>query len=222
MATMLHIDTAGTTAYVMLATDGKIISSISNEQVSTHASFLHKAIQQALDKAGIKLKDIDAIAVANGPGSYTGLRVGLAAAKGICYAIDKPLICINNLEILAVAALQQNSAAELCAPMIDARRMEVFTAIYSKGGKEILAPHAKILDENSFSEQLKDKKILFCGDAVPKWKKLTSHTNALFSTEYSADKAFAQLANDSFITNLFANLAYAEPFYIKEFYFGNS
>ncbi len=222
MATILHIDTAGTTACVMLAAGGKVLSSVQNEQVTTHATFLHPAIQHVLDKAGITLKETDAVAVANGPGSYTGLRVGLAAAKGICYALNKPLICINNLNILAVAALLQNNAADLCIPMIDARRMEVFTAVYKKDGKEILAPHAKILDQNSFIEQLQDHKILFCGDAIPKWQKLTTHPNALFSTGYDVSTAFAQLAHDSFITNQFADLAYAEPFYIKEFYFGNS
>jgi tRNA threonylcarbamoyladenosine biosynthesis protein TsaB len=222
MAIILHIDTAGNDASVFIAANKSVISNASSNQLNEHASFLHPAIQDVLKNASIDLQNIDAVAVANGPGSYTGLRVGLAAGKGICYALKKPLICINSLEILAAATRAVESGASVMhAPMIDARRMEVFTALYDHQGKSIISPHAEVLNESSFAAPLQAQKILFAGTGMEKWKKICHHPNALFSTEYNLIAAFASLANDSFMIKQFADIAYAEPFYSKEFHFGN-
>jgi tRNA threonylcarbamoyladenosine biosynthesis protein TsaB len=222
MPYILHIDTAFNEASVMLVKGGDVVGLIKNNLAKGHASFLHPAIQTVLSNNGLTLRDIDAVAVANGPGSYTGLRVGLAAAKGICFALNKPLICLNNLEIMAAAASKhQNDESVIYTPMIDARRMEVFTALYNSGNKIIEQPFALILDENSFSSTLQKDRMLFFGDGSIKWGKICKHPNALFSAQYDINASFATLANDAFMTNKFADLAYAEPFYLKEFHFGN-
>lgn len=223
MANILHIDTAFNEASVMLANDGKVVAVIKNKLAKEHASFLHPAIQAVLADNGVSLQDMDAVAVANGPGSYTGLRVGLAAAKGICFALGKPLICLNNLEIMAAAASKQQKDNDLLyAPMIDARRMEVYTALYKSNCETIKQPFSLILDENSFSTSLQEHRILFFGDGSFKWEKICKHPNALFSGQYDTNGAFSTLSNDAFMTKTFADIAYSEPFYLKEFHFGNS
>lgn len=222
MANILHIDTAFNEASVMLAKDGNVVAVIKNDLVKEHASFLHPAIQTVMADNAVSLKDVDAVAVANGPGSYTGLRVGLAAAKGICFALNKPLICLNNLEIMAASASKQQKDNDLLyAPMIDARRMEVYTAIYDSNGEIIKPPFSLILGENSFSTSLQEHCILFFGDGSSKWEKICKHPNALFSGQYDTNEAFATLSNDAFMTKTFADNAYTEPFYLKEFHFGN-
>ncbi len=142
MGLILNIDTATETAQVSFAKDGKVLQSLTNELQKDHASFLQTAIQQLAKKNNLILTDVDGIAVTAGPGSYTGIRVGMASAKGLCYALNKPLIAINTLQVLTVAAQQElNNASEiLFCPMIDARRMEVFTAIYNNTLAEILPP----------------------------------------------------------------------------------
>jgi tRNA threonylcarbamoyladenosine biosynthesis protein TsaB len=223
MATILHIDTALHEASVMIATNGTVNAFTENKILNEHASFLHTAIQKVLEDANTSINNLDAIAVANGPGSYTGLRVGLAAAKGICYALNKPLICIQNLLIMATAAaIKVQDSQLLYVPMIDARRMEVFTAMYNFEGKSVLEPHALVLNEKSFSDQLQANKILFFGNAIDKWEKICAHPNALFSTPYDQYDAFATLSHDALMTNNFSDIAYTEPFYLKEFYIGNS
>lgn len=223
MSMILHIDTAGTVASVMLADNADVLGVMENKQQHEHASFLHPAIEKLLKGSGLSLPGIEAVAVANGPGSYTGLRVGLAAAKGICYALKKPLICINNLDLLAHSARSlQNEQVINYVPMIDARRMEVFTAVYDKNGKNKIFSHAQILNENSFDEQLKEGPTIFCGNGVDKWKKICQHPNALYSIQYDLSQAFATLSYDAFMTKSFADLAYVEPFYVKEFFSGNS
>ncbi len=222
MATILHIDTAFNEALVMISNNGEEKAYIENNVINAHASFLHPAIQKLLASADITLSDVDTVAVANGPGSYTGLRVGLAAAKGICYALKKPIICVNNLQLMATAAMMQEQDQHLLyAPMIDARRMEVFTGIYNYQGEVIFYPQAHILTPNSFSEQLQTSKILFFGNAIEKWKNVSTHPNALYSTGYDLKPAFAKLSFDLFMTNNFSDLAYTEPFYLKDFHFGN-
>jgi tRNA threonylcarbamoyladenosine biosynthesis protein TsaB len=183
MGLILNIDTATQTAQVSFAKDGKVLQSLTNELQKDHASFLQTAIQQLAKNISIALADVDAIAVTAGPGSYTGIRVGMASAKGLCYALSKPLIAINTLKVLTVAAQQElNNAPEiLFCPMIDARRMEVFTAIYNNTLAEILPPCAIILEERSFLPQLQNNKIVFFGSGAAKWQTLCSHSNASFA-----------------------------------------
>ena len=222
MSLILNIDTATETAHVSLAKDGIVLMSYLNELQKEHASFLQPAIQQLCTNTGIKLKDIDAIAVTGGPGSYTGLRVGLASAKGLCYALSKPLIMINTLEILTSSAFstsidQVAGPSILFCPMIDARRMEVFTAIYDSQLTEILPPCAMILDEQSFQDQLNKNKVIFFGSGSLKWKAICNDPNASFETLSIRPEAMSKLSSKQFSLDCFADVAYSEPFYLKEF-----
>ena len=148
MALILHIDTAVQTASVCLAKDEKTVGAVTNPHEKESASWLHTAIQSLLQANSYTLKQLDAIAVSKGPGSYTGLRVGMAAAKGLCYALSKPLITIDTLQMMAAAA--HHSSAQLLCPMIDARRMEIFAALYDSSLAEVIPSVNMILEETSF------------------------------------------------------------------------
>lgn len=212
----LLINTAFQDASVAIAVDGKLIDQVLNPVQKEHASFLHPAIQTLCKNNGITLNDFKAISVINGPGSYTGLRVGLSAAKGICYAKQLPLICINSLEWIAYGNKEQ--AIDLVAPMIDARRMEVFTAIYSKNMELDLPPTNLILDDKSFLSYLNIRKVLFAGDGMLKWKSICIHENAQFGESLHDENHHAQLADQCFSKKEFASLFSASPFYTKDFY----
>lgn len=226
MALILNIDTATENASICLSQNGNVIAFEESKEQKNHASFLQPAIQQVLNQSSININQLDAVAVTNGPGSYTGLRVGLSSAKGICYAINKPLITLNTLAIIvealeaqsALAIPVKNSLPILYCPMIDARRMEVFTALYNKTKETVLAPCPMILTEESFSNELSENLILFGGSGHVKLKSLLKTGNALFlNTIYSAQNMVA-LAEHHFKLKSFASLAYSEPFYGKEFY----
>ena len=181
---------------------------------------MQSAIQWLAQKNSIDLKKIDAVAVTAGPGSYTGLRVGMASAKGLCYALKKPLIALGTLEVLTVSALdviQQHDATVLFCPMLDARRMEVFTAIYKFDLSSLLSPCAMVLDEFSFEKELATKKICFFGNGSNKWKDVCTHSNALFEIVAILPNSLCKRSNELFLKQNFANLAYSEPFYLKEF-----
>lgn len=216
MGLLLNIDTAIDSASVCLSKDGKVLSISKNEKQKDHASWLHLAIKNIFEKNELRLKCIDAVAITGGPGSYTGLRIGMAAAKGICYALNKPLIILNTLEVMANAAMNEN--ADWLCPMIDARRKEVFTAIYDKGLKTIKEPIAMELNGNSFSEELEKNSVCFFGNGSTKFRAITKNTNALFSEVFVDATAIVSLAEKKIMLNEFADLAYAEPLYLKEFY----
>ena len=149
MSYIINIDTATATAHVSIAQDGKLLQALQNESQKDHGAFVQTAIQQLLKAAALSFVDIDAIAVTAGPGSYTGLRVGLASAKGLCYALNKPLLTLNTLEVLTTAAkkFSNNQQGVLYCPMIDARRMEVFTALYTDTLTALVPPCAMILND---------------------------------------------------------------------------
>lgn len=216
MSLLLNIDTAVETASVCLSKDGKVISLSKNEKQRDHASWLHVAIKDIFGKNDFAIASIDAVAVTEGPGSYTGLRIGMATAKGICYALNKPLITLNTLLVMANGA--KNDDAELLCPMIDARRMEMFTAIYDKDLKIIKGPAAMTVDEQSFDEELKDHRICFFGNGSNKFKEIKDHPHAIFREIKFDAAAMASLSQDKFIKKDFADLAYTEPLYLKEFY----
>lgn len=216
MALILNIDTAVETASVCLAKDEKILSIAKNEKQKDHASWLHVAIKELLDKNSLEIGSIDAVAVTEGPGSYTGLRIGMATAKGICYALNKPLITLNTLLMMANAA--KNEDAWLLCPMIDARRMEVFTAIYDKDLQLVKEPKAMTLGEKSFDEELQDHSICFFGNGSNKFKGIKDHPHAVFSEIKFDATAMVSLSEKKFIKKSFADLAYTEPLYLKEFY----
>ncbi|MEO7265680.1 MAG: tRNA (adenosine(37)-N6)-threonylcarbamoyltransferase complex dimerization subunit type 1 TsaB [Ferruginibacter sp.] len=219
MSTILNIDTASSTAFIGIAKDGICLQNISNENQKDHAAFLHGAIQEILKVSSITINELDAIAVNEGPGSYTGLRVGMASAKGLCFALNKPLITVNSLELLATAVAAEigKDSDSLICPMIDARRMEVFTALFTAKLQQLEAPHALILNESSFSHYLDTQPFIFCGDGAQKFLKIISHPNASLLNTDSLHTAFSQMSYQRYLQANFMNLAYSEPFYLKDF-----
>lgn len=216
MALILNIDTAIDTASVCLAKDAEVLSIAKNEKQKDHAAWLHLAIKEIFEKNALELKTINATAVTGGPGSYTGLRIGMATVKGICYALAKPMIILNTLQVMANAA--KNEKAALLCPMIDARRMEVFTAMYSKDLQTIEEPAAITLNEKSFEEELANHSICFFGNGSDKFRSIKKNENAFFSSIDTDASHMASLSEEKFRQKEFAELAYAEPLYLKEFY----
>lgn len=216
MSLILNIDTAVQWASVCLADDGKVIASAVNPSEKESASWLHVAINDLLQQNSVQAGQLEAVAVSAGPGSYTGLRVGMAAAKGLCYALSVPLIAINTLQMMA-AAIKVSSAGLLC-PMIDARRMEVFTALYNTSLKEVMPSTNLVLDEGSFSDWLQENTILFFGNGSKKAEPLIRSANASFTAVQAAASDMAVLAAQKFAAGQFSDLAYSEPLYGKEFH----
>jgi tRNA threonylcarbamoyladenosine biosynthesis protein TsaB len=213
---ILLINTALQEASVGIAVDGQLMDQLINPIQKEHAAFLHPAIATLCKNNQIELDQFKAVSVINGPGSYTGLRVGLSAAKGICYAKQIPLICINTLEWMAYG--NKELATALIVPMIDARRMEVFTAVYTNKMESILAPTNIILEESSYVSYLDTHQALFIGDGAAKWKSICQHSNASFADGIQSEHHHATLATSRLHTKHFANLFTASPFYTKEFY----
>jgi len=216
MSFILNIDTAIDIASSCLSKDGKVLQLVSNENQKDHAAWLHPAIAEMLNSDKLSMKDIEAVAITIGPGSYTGLRVGLATAKGLCYAMNIPLIAVGTLEMMAFAV--KNEATDLICPMIDARRNEVFMAVYNKNLQQIILPQSMIIDENSFVQLLSSHSILFCGSGSKKLQTMISNSNALFSNTIGNASHLAAISFACFRKKEFADLAYAEPMYLKEFY----
>ncbi|WP_397447519.1 tRNA (adenosine(37)-N6)-threonylcarbamoyltransferase complex dimerization subunit type 1 TsaB [Polaribacter sp. R77954] len=216
MSIILNIETATKNCSVSLAKDGKIlaIKELNNGKYS-HAEVLHPFIAEVLKESGRTPKDIDAVAVSKGPGSYTGLRIGVSAAKGLCFAFDKPLISIDTLTSLSHAI---SVDVGLIVPMIDARRMEVYVAIYNQNHQQIKAIKAEIIEENSFSEYLKDTKVYFLGDGAAKCKEIIKHQNAVFiDDKFPSAKEMAMLSYHKYQKSDIEDVAYFEPFYLKDF-----
>ncbi|HRP56932.1 tRNA (adenosine(37)-N6)-threonylcarbamoyltransferase complex dimerization subunit type 1 TsaB [Agriterribacter sp.] len=220
MAMLLHIDTALEKSFVGLACDGLLLMELSNTVQHDHAAFVQPAIRQIMDKCGVSMNDIDAVGVTIGPGSYTGLRVGMASAKGICYALSKPLVAITTTEAMTAAAIEAFPGFDAYCPMIDARRDEVYAALYEPTMKVVLPPHAIVLTVDFFAQELEHKKILFFGTGAAKWKQMpVFNAKASFEkTEYKG-KHLACLFHNSFKNNLFCDLAYTEPLYAKNVHF---
>lgn len=222
MALILNIDTATEHASVCLSREGELLAIESNPHQKNHAAFVQPAIQKLLKVANLKLQQIDAVAVSNGPGSYTGLRVGLSTAKGICFALDKPLIIINTLEVIATAAIQkftkEKIESTLFCPMVDARRMEVFTAVYDADLKEVVVPTAMILNENSFEDLLQQHTIVFSGSGSEKFKNVIKDPIAKFLNIQHDARHMQTIAENMYLLKSFADKAYSEPYYLKEFF----
>jgi tRNA threonylcarbamoyladenosine biosynthesis protein TsaB len=220
LALILIIDSAFEQCVVALSNNEEVIAHEESIVQKDHASFLQPAIKKVCDTAFLKLSSVDAIAVVNGPGSYTGLRVGLASAKGICYVLNKPLLLLNTLDILAFA-LQKKALLKtgiLFCPMIDARRMEVFTALYNSELKLLKDYNSVVLDEDFLSKEKNEAQVMVGGNGSPKLKKLTGFEKMVFGQQNYAVNDVAQCAINKYKTGNFANLAYSEPFYIKPAY----
>ena len=216
MLYILNIETSTTNCSVSLSNGGEtlVLKEDYNSNFS-HAESLHIFIEEVIKAAKIKPSEIDAIAVSMGPGSYTGLRIGVSSAKGLCFSLDKPLIAISTLESLS---LQVSIEKGYIVPMLDARRMEIYSAIFDENHIQIRDIQAQILDENSFMDYLEKDKVYFIGNGVEKTKTIIKHKNAVFienklpSANEMGLKAFNKYQN-----NDFENVAYFEPFYLKDF-----
>jgi len=215
---ILHIDTAVSGASVCLSKEDRLVAFDSNAEAKESAAWLHVAIRDLLSREGLSVSDLSAIAVSAGPGSYTGLRVGLATAKGLCYVLNIPLITLSTLRVMASAL---PAGEGLLCPMIDARRMEVFTAVYDRELAEIEAPHNLILNETSFDSYLQKAPMIFFGNGSHKFSKLTTNPNAHFVSGEIDARQMIGLAWAAFQAGNFASLAYSEPFYTKDFHSAN-
>lgn len=215
MSLILHIETATKQCSVSLANEGQLISCKQlAEEGFNHAEKLHVFIEEVIKEAGYSFKDLQAICVSKGPGSYTGLRIGVSAAKGLAYTLNIPLLSINTLEILARAIKIQEGTI---VPMIDARRMEVFTAHFDKQYKMIKETYALVLENDSFDTV--EGLIHFVGDGASKAKEIYTDERFIFHDHivYPSSKEMVQVAFEKFKANAVEDVAYFEPFYLKEF-----
>lgn len=218
MATILLLETATERCSVGLATDGQLIALREADEVYQHAARITLLIEETLSEAGQALAAIDAIALSSGPGSYTSLRVGTSTAKGIGFALQKPLIAVDTLAALARAARHPDDATDtLYIPMIDARRMEVYTAIYDHQGQELLSPHAAVIQSDSFAFYRKQgHPIVFCGNGAEKCQSVLSGPDLRYRTNTVCSAAhLSVLAEQAFEQMEFKDLAYYEPHYLK-------
>jgi tRNA threonylcarbamoyladenosine biosynthesis protein TsaB len=221
MSLILNIDTSGETGMVALSRQGSIVQHEQNKKPQEHASFLQPAIATIMQRENAAFSDLVAVAVGNGPGSYTGLRVGLASAKGICFAAQLPLITISSLEILAAAMkriLPDTASGYLLCPMIDARRMEVFMALYNAEMDCLQASTAVVLTPDLLQER--PETIYFGGNGAQKFIGITACPDRHLAIESKLpyEQALASLSLQYFQQQHFADLAYSEPFYSKAFY----
>jgi tRNA threonylcarbamoyladenosine biosynthesis protein TsaB len=225
MGLILQLETATTACSVALALDGKVIACKELNEKNVHASHITLFIQEVIEETKKSFADIEAIAISMGPGSYTGLRIGVSTAKGLCYALDIPLIAINTLKSMAqglVASGQFDNNFIFC-PMIDARRMEVYTAVYDYDLKEIIPVQAKIIEDGSFGELLKNNKIVFFGDGAFKCSDILNSSNSVILDDFvNSAKDMSSLALEKFKKQSFEDIAYFEPFYLKDFIFKKS
>jgi len=216
MANILCIETATTNCSVALSVNGSVVAlKEDNNNQYSHAERLHIYIEDVLTEASLDKTELDAIAVSKGPGSYTGLRIGVSAAKGLCYALGIPLISVATLQSLA---LQVKSKEGCVVPMLDARRMEVYSSVFSFEGNEIRNTRAEVLSENSFSEILAKGKVVFIGNGVLKFKTICTHNSAIFlEDKLPSAREMGPLAEVKNKIGDIEDVAYFEPFYLKDF-----
>ena len=223
MAFILHIETATAKCSVAVSNDNELLSLRESTEKNSHAEVITLFIDEVLKEAGLTVDSIDAVAVSKGPGSYTGLRIGVSTAKGLCYALDAPLIAVSTLQTMAYGLSKKYSTEKniLFCPMIDARRMEVYNAVYDANNKEIKSISADIITQEFLNEFLNKNKIIFFGDGAEKCKTVLKHSNAFFvddilpSAVDMIDPVF-----EKFLTKEFEDVAYFEPFYLKDFVAG--
>ncbi len=215
MTYILNIETATKNCSVSLAKDGvTILTKEIAEQGYSHAEKLHVFIEEILNKTNLTVRDLKAIAVSKGPGSYTGLRIGVSAAKGLCYALGIPLISVDTLQILAKQVSIENG---LIVPMIDARRMEVYSAMFNSQHAKINEVQAEVLTENSYQEF--DGPLYFIGDCQEKCQTVLTKAIFTFLPEviFPSANEMSPLSFEKFKANEFEDVAYFEPFYLKDF-----
>jgi tRNA threonylcarbamoyladenosine biosynthesis protein TsaB len=218
---ILQIETATTVCSVALATDGNVVAVKELNERNIHAEVITLYIDELIKQAGLTYDQVDAIAVSSGPGSYTGLRIGVSTAKGLSFALDKPLIAVETLAAMAqgMIAIGDTESDILLCPMIDARRMEVYTALFDAEGNTVKPTSAEIIDEHSFNTYLNENKILFFGDGAEKCRDVLSRNeNAIFATAFTNSAThLTRTAAEKFAGNDFEDVAYFEPYYLKDF-----
>jgi len=227
MALILNIETSTRICSVSISKNGKVLSFRESDDEKSHARLLNIFIKEILDEQQLIFDDFDAIAVSKGPGSYTGLRIGVSTAKGFCYAKDKPLIAINTLQSMAKGITEKVKNGELdldgldssyLVPMIDARRMEVYSAFFNSEAEFVREVKAEIIEESSYKEILENKKMIFFGDGSEKIKETITHPNARFINNINPSSVYmAALSERAFEKKQFEDVAYFEPFYLKDF-----
>ncbi len=223
MAYVLCIETSTTNCSVALVKDKEVISIKEDYEAGySHAERLHNFINETVKSGGISFKDLDAIAVSKGPGSYTGLRIGVSAAKGLCYALEIPLISISTLQVLGSQVLEKDDV--YIVPMLDARRMEVYSAVFSNSHEQIRETKAEILLEDSFKSYLDEKKVCFIGNGVEKFSAIcNSKENAVFiKNKLPSAREMAILSYTKFLRKEFEDVGYFEPYYLKDFVSNNT
>ena len=226
MATILHIESSTLTCSVAVSENGNCIAlKESHDDTYAHSEKLVTYIDEALKKAGKSPAQLDAVCVAKGPGSYTGLRIGVSAAKGLCYALQIPLLSIGSLRSMASWCKENYvdslySADSLC-PMIDARRMEVYTSLFDSDLNELKLVSADIIESSSFSKELEGRKVAFFGDGANKCKEIINHPNAFFMDEFKPSaRGMISSAEQKLAKNEVEDVAYFEPYYLKDFVAG--
>jgi tRNA threonylcarbamoyladenosine biosynthesis protein TsaB len=216
LTAILNIETSTKNCSVSVAVNGKTVTIKElNDGGYSHAEKLHQFIEEVLKEASVQLSDLTAIAISKGPGSYTGLRIGVSAAKGLCFALNIPLISVNTLTSLA----QSISVSEgFVIPLLDARRMEVYSAVYNERNEQIRAVEAEIITENSFETYLAEKPVFFLGDGAEKCKTIIPHKNAIFlEDKFPSANEMSSLSYEKYKKNDIEDVAYFEPFYLKNF-----
>lgn len=227
MTLILSIETATPVCSVALATDKKIIGVKESTKKNSHSEIVTVFIDELLKENKLTFSDLNAVVVSKGPGSYTGLRIGVSTAKGICYALDIPLISVNTLQSLSIGASMDyqidGGLQHLFCPMLDARRMEVYCALYDKNNHEVRETKAEIIEPDAFQTYLEKNKVIFFGDGAEKCKDVIQHPNAVFlDNVFPSAKNMAGIALDKYKKQQFEDVAYFEPFYLKDFIAGVS
>lgn len=221
MSCILTIESSTETCSVAVCQDGSVIFEKHNKEANSHTKYLATFVEEAISFADSHAIPLDAVAVSSGPGSYTGLRIGVSTAKGVCYGRNIPLIAIPTLKILCVGPLLSDEIDEenaLLCPMIDARRMEAYTTIYNRALKEARKVQADIIDEHTYDEWLNKGVVYFLGNGAEKCKEVIKHPNARFIDNIlPSARMMLPLAELAIAKNDYVDVAYFEPFYLKEF-----
>lgn len=218
MAFLLSLETSTSVCSVALHEDEKLLASAEVHREQSHASKLAVLVNEVLSMADVKINQVNAVAISSGPGSYTGLRIGTSTAKGLCYALNVPLISVGTLDVLSAQMKEINMTRALLCPMIDARRMEVYCQVIDAGGNILQPVEAKIIDAESFSEYLSAKPVIFFGNGAAKCKPVIQHANAFFVENiYPTGVQLGAMAFRKFQRTEVEDLVHFEPFYLKEF-----
>jgi len=218
MVHLLAIETSTEICSVALSRNKQCLAIVEDDKENSHAEKIVLFIDKVLKQSGLKINTLNAVCISEGPGSYTGLRIGTSSAKGLCDALDIPLISIPTLQSMAWGAREQYPDYQQYCPMIDARRMEVYTAVYNHNLEQIETINSLILDENSYSDFLSKNKTVFFGNGMEKSRPiLAKNPNAIFCSTKTSARYLLELGYKKYIEHDFADVAYFEPFYLKEF-----